>query len=100
MLKTLAILAGVLALSGLVGADAAAAQDPLPTKSPPATQSAASTRPLPERVTFPSADHKTTLVGYLFRPGSARGANAARVPAIVMMHGRSGAYSTAAKGVY
>ena len=51
----------------------------------------------PERVSFMSADGRTTLVGYLYRP--ARMA-AARVPAVVMMHGRAGAYSELAKGIY
>jgi dienelactone hydrolase len=50
----------------------------------------------PERVTFRSADGKTDLIGYLFKGANA----AARAPAVVMMHGRAGAYSTAAKGVY
>jgi dienelactone hydrolase len=50
----------------------------------------------PERVTFPSADGKTTLTGYLFRPATA----ADRVPAVVMMHGRAGAYSILAKGLF
>jgi carboxymethylenebutenolidase len=53
--------------------------------------------PLSERVTFPSADGKTMLVGYVFSP---QGANAARMPAVVMMHGRAGAYSAAADGDY
>jgi dienelactone hydrolase len=88
MRKTLAIFAATLGLFGFAGANVAH------TQSPPSTQS------LPERVTFPSADHKTTLVGYLYRPGPARGVSAARGPAIVMMHGRAGAYSSAAKGVY
>ena len=52
---------------------------------------------LPARVTFPSNDGKTTLVGYLYLP---QGAHAARSPAVVMMHGRAGAYSTKANGVY
>src|SRR4051812_10989980 len=51
---------------------------------------------LPKRVTFPSADGKTTLIGYLYLPR----AQAGRVPAVVMMHGRAGAYSSAANGVY
>jgi carboxymethylenebutenolidase len=51
---------------------------------------------LPERITFQSADGHTELVGYLFVPAD-RGA--AR-PAVVMMHGRAGAYSTNAKGRY
>lgn len=51
----------------------------------------------PERLTFPSNDGKTTLVGYLFKPEPMP---AARVPAVVMMHGRGGAYSSSAKGTY
>jgi carboxymethylenebutenolidase len=51
----------------------------------------------PERVTFPSADGKTTLAGYLFRPSAMP---AARTPAVVMMHGRGGAYSSRANGTY
>lgn len=53
--------------------------------------------PDPERVTFMSADARTTLVGYLYKPASRP---AARVPAVVMMHGRGGAYSDRANGVY
>jgi carboxymethylenebutenolidase len=64
----------------LVGAGSASAQDALP-----------------ERVTFPSADGVTTLVGYVFRP---QGPHPARMPAVVMMHGRAGAYSQLAHGVY
>lgn len=51
----------------------------------------------PERVTFLSADHKTTLVGYVYMPDGAYGAH---VPAVVMMHGRAGPYSSRANGVY
>ena len=51
----------------------------------------------PERVTFLSADHKTTLVGYLYKPEAAP---VTRAPAVVMMHGRAGAYSSRANGVY
>ena len=50
----------------------------------------------PQRVTFPSADQKTTLVGYLFLPTARQG----RVPAVVMMHGRAGPYSSLANGIY
>jgi carboxymethylenebutenolidase len=50
-----------------------------------------------ERVEFPSADGKTTLVGYLFKPVVRSNE---RVPAVVMMHGRAGAYSTRAGGTY
>jgi carboxymethylenebutenolidase len=53
--------------------------------------------PLSERVTFLSADGVTMLVGYVFRP---QGHHAARMPAVVMMHGRAGAYSSAADGDY
>jgi dienelactone hydrolase len=52
---------------------------------------------LPDRVTFASADGATTLVGYVFKP---EGPHAARTPAIVMMHGRAGAYSSAANDKY
>ena len=51
----------------------------------------------PERVTFSSADGSTALTGYLFVPPHPV---AERVPAVVMMHGRAGAYSTNAKGRY
>jgi dienelactone hydrolase len=51
----------------------------------------------PERVAFPSADGRTTLAGYVFAPAGPRDA---RVPAVVMMHGRQGAYSTRADGRY
>ena len=49
-----------------------------------------------ERVSFPSADGKTALTAYVFAPPK-RGA---AVPAVVMMHGRGGVYSSAAKGRY
>lgn len=51
----------------------------------------------PERAVFLSADGKTELIGYLFRPSPMP---APRVPAVVMMHGRAGAYSSAADGRY
>lgn len=50
----------------------------------------------PQRVTFLSADGTTMLIGYVFAPAKA----AAPAPAVVMMHGRGGAYSSAAKGRY
>ncbi len=50
---------------------------------------------LPDTVSFPSRDGKTQLVGYLFKPKGA-----GPFPAIVMLHGRAGPYSTGAKGVY
>lgn len=50
----------------------------------------------PQTVHFLSDDGTTTLVGYLFRPDGVSG----RAPAVVMMHGRAGPYSSLAKGVY
>ncbi len=55
------------------------------------------TPPLAEPVHFPSADNSTMLVAYLFKP---QGPHLARMPAVVMMHGRAGAYSEAADGEY
>ena len=49
----------------------------------------------PRPVSFPSADGKTLLIGYLWEPAIARPA-----PAIVMLHGRAGAYSASAKGIF
>lgn len=53
--------------------------------------------PPPERVEFASADGRTRLVGYVWEPARPRGQQA---PGIVMMHGRAGAYSDRANGVY
>jgi len=50
----------------------------------------------PRTVNFPSADGKTNLVGYLFAPAGRPKA----APAVVLMHGRSGAYSSLARGDY
>lgn len=44
---------------------------------------------LPQTVYFPSQDSKTELVGYLFAPAG-RGPH----PAVVMLHGRAGPYSS------
>ena len=49
------------------------------------------------RVVFASADGQTNLVGYVFKP---EGPHAARSPAVVMMHGRAGPYSSLANGRY
>jgi dienelactone hydrolase len=49
----------------------------------------------PEPVTFPSADGRTTLIGYVY---AAPNKGERRAPAVVMMHGRAGAYSSAANG--
>lgn len=48
-----------------------------------------------ETVRFPSADGMTTLVGYLFVPSGADPS-----PAVVLLHGRAGPYSSLANGVY
>jgi dienelactone hydrolase len=53
--------------------------------------------PLPDRVVFPSADGPTSLGGYVFKP---EGPHAARTPAVVLMHGRAGPYSSLANGRY
>ena len=63
----------------------------------PAEAHAEGEGPVPERVSFMSADGRTRLIGYLYRPTTM---GAARVPAVVMMHGRAGAYSERANGVY
>ena len=49
----------------------------------------------PETIRFPSADGTTSLVGFLFLPGGP-----GPHPAIVLLHGRSGPYSSLARGVY
>lgn len=57
----------------------------------------AATAQATERVTFLSMDEpKTELVGYLFRPASP----APKAPAVVLMHGRAGAYSSKADGTF
>jgi len=50
----------------------------------------------PRTVSFPSADGKTTLTGYLFAPAG----RPKTAPAVVLLHGRTGAYSVLAKGNY
>jgi carboxymethylenebutenolidase len=57
--------------------------------------SAAASAQTPQSVTFPSRDGKTRLFGYLYRPQGA-----GPFPAVVMLHGRSGVYSSAAHGRY
>lgn len=49
----------------------------------------------PGEVSFLSADGRTMLRGFLFQP-----ATPAPWPAVVMMHGRAGPFSAAARGVY
>ena len=60
-----------------------------------AVSSARSAEALPETVHF-AGPASQQLVGYLFLPAKPSGP----VPAVVMMHGRAGPYSTAAKGVF
>ena len=55
---------------------------------------------LPDRVTFRSLDDRTTLVGYVYAPRVDVDHPAAPAPAVVMMHGRAGAYSSLANGKY
>jgi dienelactone hydrolase len=50
---------------------------------------------VPAHVTFASMDGRTKLVGYVYTPDKP-----GRAPAVVMMHGRGGAYSTEANGRY
>ncbi len=50
----------------------------------------------PRTVSFPSADGKTTLTGYLFPPAG----RPKTAPAIVLLHGRGGVYISRAKGDY
>jgi dienelactone hydrolase len=63
-------------------------------------QSAMAQSALPDRVTFRSLDDRTTLVGYVYAPRAEVDHPAAPAPAVVMMHGRSGAYSSLANGKY
>lgn len=65
--------------------------------SAPAALAGASTSDLPETVSFPSLDGRTTLVGYLFKPQVNRSGKA---PAMVLLHGRAGPYSSLANGNY
>jgi carboxymethylenebutenolidase len=50
----------------------------------------------PRTVSFPSADGKTTLVGYLFAPAG----RPKTAPAVVLLHGAGGASVPTAKGNY
>jgi carboxymethylenebutenolidase len=63
----------------------------------PPGQATAQAQTLPERVTFLSSDGRTELIGYVFKPAQMP---ASRIPAVVMMHGRAGAYSSLADGRY
>jgi dienelactone hydrolase len=63
----------------------------------PAVLAGRSASDLPATVSFPSLDGRTTLVGYLFKPRSNR---SGKSPAIVLLHGRAGPYSSLANGNY
>jgi dienelactone hydrolase len=56
----------------------------------------ANAQTVPDTVRFPSLDG-TPLVGYLFKPARP---NSVRAPALVLLHGRAGAYSLSASGRY
>jgi dienelactone hydrolase len=60
------------------------------------SSAAVAQEPGPQQLEFPSADGRTKLVGYLFAPDERN----APLPAIVLMHGRAGTYSTLAHGRY
>src|SRR5438093_5234022 len=49
---------------------------------------------IPATVQFPSADGETMLTGFVYTPKDRRGE---RTPAVVMMHGRAGPYSSNVK---
>ncbi len=55
----------------------------------------AAAAPPPEAVSFASEDGKTRLWGYLFQPDKP-----GPYPAVVMLHGRSGPYSSLTRGTY
>jgi len=59
------------------------------------TASACSLSATPRTVHFDSADRRTKLVGYIFEPQSP-----GPHPAVVLLHGRAGPYSSLANGVY
>ena len=64
--------------------------------SAPAVLAGTSAPDVPETVSFPSLDD-TKLVGYLFNPQPKR---SGRSPAMVLLHGRAGPYSSLANGNY
>lgn len=82
----------------LATAAPAAAQQTVSPKTGELTATRSSARPQAERVVFRSMDEtRTELTGYLYAPVDERDGKA---PAVVLMHGRAGAYSSLAKGVY
>lgn len=82
----------------LATAAPAAAQQTVSPGAGELTATRPSARPQAERVVFRSMDKpRTELTGYLYVPVGERNGKA---PAVVLMHGRAGAYSSLAKGVY
>lgn len=87
-----ALAALVTAAASPVPAQSVEAQDDAPSAGEAASRSRG------ERVTFRSMDEpRTELTAYLFRPRTPVQGDA---PAVVLMHGRAGAYSSLANGVY
>lgn len=60
--------------------------------------SGSATAAVPDTVRFPSADGRTELVAYMWKPATA--AATERHPAVVMLHGRGGPYSSLRRGTY
>jgi carboxymethylenebutenolidase len=54
------------------------------------------TAAVPDTVRFPSGDGSTELVGYVYAQPESTG----RHPAVVLLHGRAGVYSSLKRGVY
>ncbi|ATQ44192.1 dienelactone hydrolase family protein [Caulobacter mirabilis] len=87
------IRATALALALAFTAGAASAQEGDDDATPAAVAPAGA----PERVEFPAVDvERTPLSGFLYRPARP----AAKAPAVVLMHGRAGLFSSLAKGRY
>lgn len=91
-MKTMSSILLAAALAALPMASFATVQ----TEAASAAQATA-TATAPERVVFPSLDDgRTELVAYLYSPLGVEGP----APAVVLVHGRAGAYSSLADGVY
>lgn len=81
-----------------LGALVAASASPVLAQDDVSGSTQAASRARGERVTFRSMDEpRTEMVGYLFRPRRPVQGDA---PAVVLMHGRAGAYSSLANGIY
>ena len=86
----------MLASLSLIAAPAAAQDDSEVDDTPAEAAALSPDQVTVELVSFRSADGRSTIRAYLFRTAGAAG----RLPAVIMMHGRSGAYSNRANGVY